>query len=227
MVDALLVIPGLILVQVLTYISQRFAKGLWALPMDCLDFRCAVVDGTVLLPVTLALLLTIHGYYRWRGRSMAEDFSWRFPLNSWKWIVGTAALALLYFPIKHGPSNWLDGMSKLGFVGSALRMFYILPDELMSVIREEFFERGAIQSSLTRALSERKAIVITSCFFAATHIPGFAHGAFAWWRIGLVFLLGLLFGTAYQKSRCILVPTAMHLLWNLIARISLLSVWSG
>lgn len=91
---------------------------------------------------------------------------------------------------------------------------------------EELVYRGFGLNRLSGFLRERTAIVVSSLFFAAVHIPAyFIHwycdGVFLLTELiaqGLsAFLLGLIFGTVFRKNKSIWSVTILHFWYDLIS----------
>jgi len=76
-------------------------------------------------------------------------------------------------------------------------------------VAEEFFFRGLLQTMLLGTLGSRwRAIVLTSIAFGMVHFPQ-PHAVPA-----LIFL-AIILGYAYERSGTIMVPVAIHALFNL------------
>ena len=91
-------------------------------------------------------------------------------------------------------------------------------------ITEEFTFRGAMQMGIRGSgFSPWWAIIITSAFFAAVHIPVLAAGAMAS-GLATLFLLALILGWLMQRTGRIAAPIAAHSLFNLV---NLMIFWFG
>lgn len=78
---------------------------------------------------------------------------------------------------------------------------------VMAPVVEELFFRGLIYRFLATKVSRHVGLVVSSLFFAAIHANAFSFLQ--------LFLLGLLLARAYEKSRSLSVPIAMHAVFNL------------
>ncbi len=95
---------------------------------------------------------------------------------------------------------------------------------LCAPITEEFTFRGALQMGIRGSgFSPWWAIIITSAFFAAFHIPVLAAGAMAS-GLATLFLLALILGWLMQRTGRIAAPIAAHSLFNLV---NLIFFWIG
>lgn len=80
---------------------------------------------------------------------------------------------------------------------------------------EELLYRGVIQGSLAESFHVGRAIVLASALFAVIHVfslLGSGAGVAAY--IGFVFVLATVLGTTYVLSDNLLVPAAIHGLYN-------------
>lgn len=76
---------------------------------------------------------------------------------------------------------------------------------------EELLFRGVVQGTLRRAFGAVGAIGIASAIFAAVHVVALSGGAGARVvTIGVLFLPSLVFGTAYERTRNLVVPALIH-----------------
>jgi membrane protease YdiL (CAAX protease family) len=110
-------------------------------------------------------------------------------------------------------SQWLEGPSGSGplkqmeEVGRELPMtsaFILIC--LLPAITEETGFRGLMQSLLLRALTPRKAIIVSSLLFAAAH--------FSFFSFPYLFLVGVLLGWLFQKTGSIYPGMVIHCAHN-------------
>jgi membrane protease YdiL (CAAX protease family) len=87
---------------------------------------------------------------------------------------------------------------------------------------EELFFRGYVQGSLRKRRSARYAIVVAAALFAIRHymqmlllLPKYPIFAASAWVL-MAFLLGILLGFLYEKTKSLWVPVAIHYLFNII-----------
>jgi membrane protease YdiL (CAAX protease family) len=92
----------------------------------------------------------------------------------------------------------------------ALLLFAIV---LAAPVFEETFLRGFIFQGLLTSLGARSAIVFTALLWALLHVQ------YDLVEISMIFAGGLLLGYARLRANSILVPIAMHSLWNLSSAI--------
>jgi membrane protease YdiL (CAAX protease family) len=76
--------------------------------------------------------------------------------------------------------------------------------------------RGILQGSLTEEYGSVPALVIASGVFGVAHIlngaTSFSPRGWNWKLVGAATLAGLLFGTVYEVSGSLTVPTFLHAL---------------
>lgn len=100
---------------------------------------------------------------------------------------------------------------------------------LFSVIGEELLFRNGLQKHLTERFPAWSAIAATSLVFAVGHltaysgIDGFAVAA----SLGVVFVLSVIIGIAYDRTESLIVPVAIHWFYNLIAYAIIYSQTAG
>ncbi|HYE61759.1 MAG TPA: CPBP family glutamic-type intramembrane protease [Phycisphaerales bacterium] len=82
---------------------------------------------------------------------------------------------------------------------------------VLAPIHEELVYRGFLQSGILR-LSRRPwaAIVITAALFALAHVST----GVPWYAVGTLFVFGVCLGFAFERSRSIAVPIALHMAFN-------------
>lgn len=90
--------------------------------------------------------------------------------------------------------------------GAFVRIAAVLTAVLAAPLFEELLFRGCIQGGLRRATgSPLVGIVVTSTLFASIHLA---------WTIPPIFVLSLLFGVVYERTRNLWAVTIMHALFN-------------
>jgi len=85
----------------------------------------------------------------------------------------------------------------------------------MTVLAEELFFRGLLQSGLSRWLGEWPALLVTTLLFGLAHLPfGLAHGTSGLAFASLAACAGLGYGWVYRFSGRLVAPVALHLAVN-------------
>lgn len=129
--------------------------------------------------------------------------------------VLTAFLLVLYILIgewiEHGSLKVSDSFNPIDLIGTFLFVG----------ITEELVFRGWLLNALVRKTSKAKAIAISSLLFLCVHFP-------IWIRMGIfiqiftsgsfltVVILSIIFSVLFLKSKNIIVPIFIHMLWDLI-----------
>lgn len=78
---------------------------------------------------------------------------------------------------------------------------------------EEVLFRGVVQTRLVEAYGTAAGVVAASALFAVAHLPSYGSGSVAV-PIGALFVLSLVFGTVYEVTDNLLVPAAVHGVYN-------------
>ncbi|MDS0293709.1 CPBP family intramembrane glutamic endopeptidase [Halogeometricum luteum] len=82
---------------------------------------------------------------------------------------------------------------------------------------EELLFRGAVQGRLRRAFGPAAAVVGAGALFAVLHVLNFGVlNAGAAVALGVIFLVGALLGWAYERTGNLLVPVAVHGVYNAV-----------
>ena len=128
--------------------------------------------------------------------------------------LGGGALFLAFFLLMNLMKN---GMQGLDFHSPGAGE--ILSTVLFAGLTEELFFRGLLLNSLMTRLSFVKADVIAASAFALIHLPswlssGGVHPAALLANIASVFVVGLLLGGVFEKSRNLWGPFLFHALYN-------------
>lgn len=89
--------------------------------------------------------------------------------------------------------------------------------------QEELVFRGYFLNTLARAMTERKANVLSAFYFLLIHLPGWilkgvSLAGIAGMGAG-VFLLGLFFGYGFRKDQTIWTPTLLHMVWDVFTTV--------
>lgn len=92
--------------------------------------------------------------------------------------------------------------------------FYLLPVTVLFVAPgEELLFRGVVQGLLRRSLGVVPGIVGAALIFGGIHVVSISSGD-AWTYVLVATALGLVLGTIYEYTENLLVPIAVHALWN-------------
>ncbi|MDX2132036.1 MAG: CPBP family intramembrane glutamic endopeptidase [Planctomycetota bacterium] len=82
---------------------------------------------------------------------------------------------------------------------------------LVAPVFEEVLYRGFLQSLAVRATGRPwAAVLLTSVIFAAAHLGQ----GMAWYSLAVIGALGVVLGAAYERTRSLGVPIAMHAIFN-------------
>jgi membrane protease YdiL (CAAX protease family) len=166
----------------------------------------------VLLPLSAICVILALAKYKWRLNFQSELF-FKAPelkqLLFWT-ILSTCWMLLTNYLIGwRGEWNFTSWYSQPFYV-SVLR---VLAVGILGPIAEELLFRGILFSRLqhTRFINKWAIVVVLAAAWAAIHID------YNLQVIAVIFVFGLLLGSATIKSKSILVPIVMHIVWNLYA----------
>lgn len=168
-----------------------------------------IVNGIIKLVIWcgLALFLLRRNPAQFSVKDMfGKNFSWR--------ILGLATAVSVLFHVvvmlvQSGKINILP------FHPSQLiSQFFVVG------ITEELLFRGWFYNALRSITTPMKANAISSAMFVTSHWPsyvvsGVSIGSIVYLSI-VIFLMGLVFGYLFERSKNILVPTAIHSIWDLL-----------
>jgi membrane protease YdiL (CAAX protease family) len=118
------------------------------------------------------------------------------------WMFGTDALTHWRGPWDFRP--W----QQAPLLASALRVLAVC---VFGPMVEEFIFRGAFFSWL----QERVSIYLT--IFATALSWSLLHYSYAWWVIAIIFVDGVILGVTRWRTRSVVAPAIMHMLYNLYA----------
>ena len=80
---------------------------------------------------------------------------------------------------------------------------------LLIPVFEEILYRGVLQRTLQQRYSVRTGLIISSLLFAVMH--------FDWYQLPGLFVIGMCFGIAYNKTNSLLSPIIAHMVNNIFA----------
>ena len=85
---------------------------------------------------------------------------------------------------------------------------------IIAPVVEEIFFRGFLQSALKKSFGGRYAVIMSAALFSAVHIDIFAFLQ--------IFILGLLLGHLYEKTKTLTASIIVHVTHNLLTLVFLL-----
>lgn len=187
------------------------------------------VELGITLLIVLSIVLTqgvafggvALGYLRFRG--LGRDF---IPvdvpsLRDILWVVSGYVLAFVavsvgaIIVIVSGAPSAPNRVSEIGIETPEILLVLIPLSILLIGPGEELLFRGVVQGTIREAFGPVAAIGIASAIFAAVHFVALSGGVGARVvTIGVLFLPSLVFGTAYELTRNLVVPSLIHGLYN-------------
>jgi len=127
------------------------------------------------------------------------------------WMYGQDYLMDMFHIIKIP-----DAMLNITYPDEFSKWLLVLGVGVMAPILEELIFRGFLLKEFSYTfLGTTGAVFLTSLIWAVI------HSQYDWIYLAIIFVTGLLFGIARVMSHSILVPIAMHILFNVSAAIEL------
>jgi len=181
-------------------------------------------DVLVTVIFTVLVVMILVGFMRWRG--IAIDVLGGFSKISFIRVVSTGAVLLFFaYPLINladlitqrtlGSGSSRQGIVELFNASQTIeqRIMIIVLAVAIAPMAEEFVFRFFLYGVLKRYFGRFAGLTISALLFAAVHahLPSFAP----------LFVLAACFTIAYEWSGSILVPMAMHCVFNSLTLIAL------
>ncbi len=130
-------------------------------------------------------------------------------------------LGAYYFAWDYGIRRWDLLVPAILILSIMLLLFNAIP--------EEFMFRSLLQTSLVERIGRQRGIILSSVFFGFLHIPAILPYVYVSIVVGsidfiaalmIAFLFqtqaGIVFGIAYDRTRNLLLPVSLHVVYNLV-----------
>ena len=137
-----------------------------------------------------------------------------FDYNWWPLILmvlgglaySTGASVVVMYPLAKLNSEFVNDIMNSGPLSeSAISSFILLV--ILAPLLEEMVFRGLLFTRLTNKWGTTRAMIVSSLFFGLLHFPFNPIGA---------FLLGIVACVLYARTRTLLLPIALHAMYNLL-----------
>lgn len=193
-------------------LTELYRKSYPALPLYVPELLGAVFA----LIISLVLLKTCNKSY-----AVGLDIKNLFPVRPFKRMgvvlaAGAAAdlavtaaflvLATKYFPDQNGS----DAIEKL-WAGNS-NWFFVYFSTIVYASCEEILFRGLVFSFIKKHAGFMKAWLVSSLFFSLLHVGN------PWLSLVTIFVNGLVYGAAFEKTGSLAVPCLLHGLHNSVLR---------
>ncbi|MFW5937635.1 MAG: CPBP family intramembrane glutamic endopeptidase [Halanaeroarchaeum sp.] len=162
--------------------------------------------------------IVVLAYLEWRSRWDLIDISWP-SLRDVGWVVlGFVGLFAAVYVIGIvvtllGQETAENAVVTEGQQNPVLFLYMIPVTILFVAPAEEFLFRGVVQGLFRRAYGPFVAVLAASAMFGVVHWIALSGGGKVTY-IAVAAVLGLALGIVYERSRNILVPIAVHGLYN-------------
>lgn len=217
-----------ILSVVLVLVFQQMASKIGGFAADLFDYSAIDQDGTFLwitvhhavqMALTILVILALHKKpgLNFGLKPTADKTGIRYTVIFALAITGYVLLSYFIGYANHSIAPYayaLNARNVLGTIGFQL---------LLSGPSEELLFRALPMTVLGYAFGESKkrylVIMITSALFSIAHIQWslapFAL-SFDWFQLIYAFVLGILYGITFEKTRSVVYPMIMHSLSNVL-----------
>ena len=148
------------------------------------------------------------------GRPVIADFHWEVSALYWSIALTMPPIALFFFLLNTKVPSFveirdvLDQFMRKFFYDWP--MLHIAALSILAGISEEMLFRGMIQGGLSQVLGTVPALIIASVLFGLVHFATLSYGIIA-------TLIGFYLGGIWICSQNLLVPIAVHALYDFIA----------
>ncbi|GJG89783.1 hypothetical protein tb265_49640 [Gemmatimonadetes bacterium T265] len=166
--------------------------------------------GKVLMP-TAAIGVAL-GVARRRGMSVRDDVGVRPPPlgSAALWVAAYVVWMLGTDRVLHWRGPW--DFSQWARTPLPVAVLRVLAVGVLGPVAEELIFRGVAYDRLLRAgVPVAAAVVLLAAVWSLLHV-GFSAAV-----VGVVFVAGVLLGAARRQTGSVLVPIAMHVVWNCYA----------
>lgn len=201
----------------------------WVATQGWSDAAAAAAMGAALIGGYLLMTVVVWGVARGAGYSLADAVGLRpaalAPLLSLAFGVALGArllsglwgVLLQYLGVNVGRGIDPTTLLPSGPLGALLTVLAVC---VLAPFAEEVIFRGVLLSALRERWGDRTAILVSSLAFASVHVLPVAMVP--------IFVLALILGRLYVKSRTLWLPIATHALFNSLGLIAIyLLKWSG
>jgi membrane protease YdiL (CAAX protease family) len=189
-----------------------------AIEIDDLNNNGPVLAAAVLLSTPLVL-----GYFAFAVRLARVPFADYMALRWPRWrdvLLGLVALAAVLMIAGVGAT--LSGQEMPEFMTETFRSardagvlpLFLFSFAVLAPVQEELFFRGFLYRGLAPAIGPWPTITLTSAVWAVVHMQ------YAWFFVGEIFLLGVVFGWLRKKSDSTILTMLLHGGMNTLAVLS-------
>jgi len=212
-------------VLILVVVQLLVVSGLATIPPEfsSLTDLPPAVTAVVIATQYVGFFLVGLAYLRWRDGSSPLDTSLydiRFPsLRDVGWIVGgfVGLLAVLVtitaIASQFGFRPSTNTVETLGRANPPLLLFLALNALVLNGPAEEFLFRGIVQGLFRDAYGVLPGVVLSAAVFGVVHYLALSGGSIAYTLV-VITTLGAVLGALYEWSDNLVVPSAVHGLFN-------------
>lgn len=173
----------------------------------------------------VGFLVAVGWYLAWRdgslvrfGRPTGRDVRWTM-LGFAGLVALLVGLDVLLSALGFEPA---DNVSvEVGREHPELFLYFIPVVLLLNAPAEELLFRGVVQGLFRRAYGVVPAVVAAALVFGVVHYLALVGTGSRLAYVAIAFVSGLVLGALYEYTENILVPVAVHALWNTLVYVNL------
>ena len=189
------------------------ALTVWLILRDSFNIQSELIDSFVLLivysvPFILVSRLGVKRIRIWNDNDYR--LNWKLPnaVNSLIIVITCISVTVVMDPLDSlmpVPREYIEMMKNM----AKPNVFSFLSIVVAAPLLEEIFFRGIILEGFLKNYSPKRAILLSAAIFGAIHLNP--------WQASGAFLIGLLIGWLYWKTRSLIPGIIIHFINNAIA----------
>ena len=217
------IVAAFLVGYVLLNVVALVLVGVGVVSVEALTSDAVPVPPVAYVVITVAqfggFVLIAGAYLVWRDAF--DLFSVDVPdLRDLGGVVGgtvalfVAAIAVSFVIQQLGVQTATNQAVELGQQNPALFLYMIPITILVVAPAEELLFRGVVQGLFRRAYGVAPAVVFASALFGVVHWVALTGGGSQLTYVAVAGVLGLVLGSVYELTENLVVPVAIHALWN-------------
>ena len=204
---------GILAVPLLLALVHWDAGVLASPPPRVVTFELFVTPASLLtvLAVFVALPRALPGLRLWRGSESLRQLAIGGGLGIITWLAISVAAAVVQGLLKQLGIE-LEGQQEVVSLATQVSpVVAVLAIAVMAPLAEELFFRGLAFNAWEREYGTRRALFGSAFLFSAAHLAG--GGGIP--TLVITFVLGLILGLVYSRTRTITTTIGLHAVFNL------------
>ena len=217
------VVAAFLLGYLFTYVVAFVLVGLGFVSLEAFTNPDVPLPGWVAIVAFIAqfsgFVAAVVAYLAWRDET--DLFEYGVPdLTDLAWgVAGLVGLFVAAFAVSAliqllGAETATNEVVELGQQNPRLFLYLIPVTILVVAPAEELLFRGVVQGLFRRAYGVAPAVVFASALFGVVHWVALTGGGSQLTYVAVAGVLGLVLGSVYELTENLVVPVAIHALWN-------------